>query len=937
MKSYSPFASLLVVILLLLTTISISESPPANTIPIVADRPNVYEVDIDTFLMLSWHYFDVLQAGDHNASTIYNILVEPAEETGMYLGINPVPTAKWGHWPSTWVARMSDYPFSSDSAYATPVWAGITIGTTTYTQDELIAKFSAPAILDSLQASAEEMDDYFGDVDQVWYYNTFDEASSRQWHHMTRDSIWFNNDSVAAEVDDYIPNVFTQARHLVGSDSLPTFEEVDPQGIFSWLKYTMEHGYSHPVVTAFALLHTLDWAGYDKAFGTFHDQANSIRSFLDMEYQRYSATPPIPVPLQNRPDMFLYDCYPFRLVGVDWLASDTSYVNEVTGYLDTLLLDHFEEGMDSTFITVRQVALDQEREIPSLYYPQAFGKCGGDRMWEITPPPASDTLLNYSSYGYRIPTPQEFLMNCNIALMRDVRALIPYCMITYGGTTKYISGYLDQNNLPFDAPYEEWVYTDRWRSDFAVAPPDSIPPFSDSCRVCDDFDPLWDLPDRPYGQVNQHTLENYMMWKFNAYGRLWNSMRDTFAQVATIAPEYTNLHWWEDYADCLEIQAGIVCEPQVRLFSDGDENGYAFYVNRNCYTPWIPVKILLYASSIPDSMAFDTEILDHSRRFLIDLESTLDYDYRFFRDTLEAGQGRLVQFFAGNLPADIRITEPDISASGGGVLNTKDYSFAAETAISVKATFYNMGTLGASDVIVHLNDLTDSIVLDSDTISFSGLGTTEYTCDDVDVTFSWQTDSDDIGVHILEIEAEPITSEPDIEDNSTTVVFQITPRDYAKTILGNPWNMTEVSGPGAPAWHTNDIVSMTGWNSFYSDSISGMFEGTISNPSNSNAMVLNTGSVSDNITTRLYDQFSMIAKSEIEMTITVHWLDVNLGRDSLVLSETIGPDWGEIGPIDLNAGLSGWSNRDVLRFWLEFNTVSSDPKGVRIGWVKLTE
>jgi len=801
----------------------------------------------------------------------------------------------------------------------------------TFTSDTLIHSWDATAFDYSLDSCVTVMESYFGDEELVWLYNTFDEAPSRQWKHMVDDT---------SAVDDYIPNLFTQKRHLVGTDSLPTFEEVDPQGVFSWLKHAVDVGDgTHTVVCVFALLHTLDWAGYSDSLGTFHDQANSIKSYLNMEYQEYG-NPTVPLPVSNWPDYFLFDCYPIRQVGVTYLTEeDSTYDNHVSASLDTILLVHFEEGMDSTFITVRETALDQERDIPAFYYPQVIGKTGGDVMWND-----DETALQYGSYAYRVPTPQEFLMNCNIALMRDIRALFPYCMRSYQSTqgaldeTSFTSGFLDNNNLPFDAPYEEWVYTDRWRSDFDVIPPDSFPPFADSCRLCDDFDPLWNLPARPDTvSGSQRTTENYLMWKFTAYGRLWKSMRDTFAQVATIAPEYTNLHWWEDYAYCLEIVSlNDRVEPHIRLFVDDDENGYAYYVNRNCYDDSIAVNIVLWPDTVP--FTYNTKLLDHSRRFLLVLEDDLDYDYHFFSDTLDPGQARLVQFFTGNLPADIRITDPDITASGGGALDLRDFTFAAHTDISVNATFYNMGTVGASDVIVHLNDLSDGLtVLDSDTISFSGLSSSGYTCDSVEVSFTWRTDSDDIGVHILEVAAESVTSEPDTTDNRATAVFQITPRDYATTVLANSWNMSEATGSGVPAWHTNDVISTTGWDSTYSDSISGMFEGSIPSPNLTNKLELNLGSgSSDNIPTRLYNQFSLIGKADGALTITAHWRHENLSYGSLELDTGLGSTWGVVGPFDLTADSSGWASDDVVDLWLEFSGANVD-RGIRIGWVKLTE
>ncbi len=248
-------------------------------------------------------------------------------------------------------------------------------------------------------------------------------------------------------------------------------------------------------------------------------------------------------------------------------------------------------------------------------------------MWS-----GDSTHLDYPTYSYRIPSPQEFLLNCNLALMRGAVALFPYCLRSYSGTTAngdsyFTVGYLDNNNMPFDAPYEEWVYTDRWRSDYDVIPPDSFPPFSDSCRVCGDFDPLWDLPSRPT-TTGERATEDYLMWKFAAYARRWNSFRKTFAQVAAIAPELTQLHWWEDYAECLDaVTLNDRVEPHIRLFNDGNDNGYAFYVNRNCYDPEVAVNIILWPDTIPSGVPYNAKLLDHSRRFLMELQSDLDYDY----------------------------------------------------------------------------------------------------------------------------------------------------------------------------------------------------------------------------------------------------------------------------------------------------------------------
>ncbi len=92
------------------------------------------------------------------------------------------------------------------------------------------------------------------------------------------------------------------------------------------------------------------------------------------------------------------------------------------------------------------------------------------------------------------------------------------------------------------------------------------------------------------------------------------------------------------------------------------------------------------------------------------------------------------------------------------------------------------------------------------------------------------------------------------------------------------------------------MISVFGWNSTFTDSISGMFEGTLSNPTQTNRLDLNLGSDStEYIPTRLYDQFTMIARPERELTVTVHWQYENGRESSLELGTSIGPDWTRSG------------------------------------------
>ena len=201
-----------------------------------------------------------------------------------------------------------------------------------------------------------------------------------------------------------------------------------------------------------------------------------------------------------------------------------------------------------------------------------------------------------------------------------------------------------------------------------------------------------------------------------------------------------------------------------------------------------------------------------------------------FRDTLDAGEARLIQVFDDSLglDADVRITDPDVNAilpaRNDTLLDSR--SVPGET-VDILARFYNMGTEPKNNVRVFLVDGAAGDTLDSDVISFGGLSTSScYTPDMEEASFTWTPDSTDIGVHVLRVSAQTWPGEPDPSDNTATLVHLVDPRDYATEVLGNPWDMTEATGH---LWHTDDIVETAGWNdSAFTDSVSGMFEGVLS-------------------------------------------------------------------------------------------------------------
>ncbi len=127
------------------------------------------------------------------------------------------------------------------------------------------------------------------------------------------------------------------------------------------------------------------------------------------------------------------------------------------------------------------------------------------------------------------------------------------------------------------------------------------------------------------------------------------------------------------------------------------------------------------------------------------------------------------------------------------------------------------------------------------------------------------------------------------------------------------------------------------WNtSLCTDSISGMFEGVLTNPTQANALYLNTGTgSSEYIDADRFHNFSIAGRARHSVIFDIHWIDSHNDSGYIAVVDTLRATAADIGPYDLAALNNDWTG-NIKTLWLEFNggNVSSN---VRIGWVKLTE
>ncbi len=920
--------SLLIPAILLVSSVIDAGSPPANTIPIISMKTgqgtSSFDITLDVICQLLWNNFDGIWvegwlSGHQETPAVL------CDSTGAVMVLAPSRLQQYSNAIDSRWARYSEASLQVDSAFIHPDSSFSSIETKNY----------ATQIITYLNNSCSSLADYESDYDCIWYYDIFNEGPAWQLNRMN------DTDYV---YDDYFPNMYTQDTSL---------SQIDSTGIFSWIKWKSDSMYTGDIPSVsvcFSSIHhidSLEWGGFVPGVigGSLHQQANSVRAYFSTKYLEYASSGPYDI-YDNFPERMDLNAYPVRMAGYDWQTSNDT-ISVLGSATDLWMLEHYEEILDSTFNAA------SSGPFPIHYHAQGFGRTGGEAIWEYDSL-AADTVINYVSYSYRIPSPAEFRMLCNIGLLRGAKGVFPYSIRSYCGwkddtLLHHDTGLLDEDLIPFDAPYEDWVYRERPSGDYYYAPPDSIPPWTTADGT--QFDPLYSLPSRPDTvSGSQKTTEDYLEWKFAAYARLWNSVRGTFRQIAWIAPELSRLWWWfsDDRFDNAEISYDSAslplyfADPHIRVFTDSTESTcYLFYVNRFCRANNYPFVIEVDAGDFPGGTPFSEYALDHSRRFLIEGTETARGEFSFL-DTLDAGGARLLEMFDDDvgLYADLRITDPDIFVvipADGDTLT--DNGSTTGTPFDTYAWVYNMGTEPLSNIKVYLEDVTADTLCDSVYLNFSGLSTGScYQTDRALASFNTITpDTSAIGVNIFRVYTDSIPNEPDPSDNSATLVYLVRPLDYATEILDDPWDMNPPLPPiSPPAWKTFDIDSLTGCWGSYTDSISGMFEGVLSDATQANCLYLNTGTgSSEYIYADRFHSFSIAGRARTSVTFGIHWIDSHHQSGYIAVVDTLKVTAADLGPYDLSELSEDWTG-DIAKLWLECSggNVFSN---VRIGWVKLTE
>ncbi|KPJ58131.1 MAG: hypothetical protein AMJ46_14605 [Latescibacteria bacterium DG_63] len=592
---------------------------------------------------------------------------------------------------------------------------------------------------------------------------------------------------------------------------------------------------------------------------------------------------------------------------------------------------------------------------------------------------SASTASSQGGDDYRIPTLEELRYLTSLHLEHGCKGLLYWRASHWKEThansdsVHWYAGLLAESGIPFDAPYEEYVYQrehDRYRD------PNTLKPFSPAS-----FDPFTDsLPTRP-----DSLTEEYYLWKYEPYGRRFNALKDITADVHRIG--YWLLGLWradEQHVTIspLGVEPGNLTDVPsiVGMTSSPAGNSvigstFAYYLNADFHPAYCPLSCSVSVGVWwPEGggTSPDTVVLDYSSRRLRPWHfdrvsgSYNEWTWIGFETALEAGAGELVHaFIAEDLPVrDFMVTQPDISfahppdtvapdtvRSWLGPFPDSLLDFAVRDTVRLMADVYNLGFTGVDSVTVIFYDGDPQYEIHeigSDNISLSALSYPD-TLPEVDRAFvDWILPDTSHGAHDIHVvvnhqyeytDNQVIRryfhiSEADSGNNHAHAPLYVYPLGYATEELEDPWDMDEVGGH---SWLTPDIDTVVGAISYPTDSISGVCELQVDSLTDSMQVYLHVGSPRNYIYTDSFDIFRARVYVSDSCSLQVFWYDayseeqrlpespqfiyLRPNRWNIVREDLSEGDWGETVAID--------------RFGFVIYANANDM--IRLSWVKLTK
>ncbi|MFQ5905580.1 MAG: hypothetical protein ACE5JA_03320 [bacterium] len=564
------------------------------------------------------------------------------------------------------------------------------------------------------------------------------------------------------------------------------------------------------------------------------------------------------------------------------------------------------------------------------------------------PPPVYTTQLQSwgscnldSTHKFRIAIPEEVKELINLAVLHEVKGIMHYVLWSAVEGGDLYAALWDDDLVPFDAPYEEFVYN---REHEAFFDPDTLRPFctnipSESLYT----DPFRDLATRPEDSTNYHKyLEDFYQWKYAPYARNYNALGEISNQLHTIGQELLNLWKTQSIAIIDPDSSGIV-PPEIVTFSPVQSpDRYLFFVNKDFQHTEMgfTVKIARYDTlngadfivPVPPHLQ-SPYILDLSERHLID--RTLGPIYVSFHVTLGAGEGKLVRLMQGTEMADAMVADPDIEfrlVESNVPSEAPQYEFTEGDTIRLSAKVYNLGFVPIENLSVsfYRGHVNSGILMDTVMISLPPL-TPGDTIPAVDTaTIDWWTYHWHISPHNINVLLTP--AEDMLEkagNNQANMALVIHPEDYATGVVHDPWDMNErvVVEPGEPS--TADIDSFKDFLET-PDSISGVWEAkTVTGLPKAYLHVTDPidGSKHNQLVIRFYNVMAATGGGYLK----VGWLntDMTSGADSAWYDYN---EWS-VNDFDFSEN-PDWKDKQIAALWVRPSPLANQL--FKLAWVKLT-
>lgn len=658
-----------------------------------------------------------------------------------------------------------------------------------------------------------------------------------------------------------------------------TCSRSDSLGIHSWLKWKIEHRDSlHSVCINLG--------------GAYRNNAG--RSMCNAKYRNVQGQIS-----SNKMKSLAFDDWPFL-----WWASigDTSRLRAACTIPSDSLTNIGKQANPSD---------------PAKVYITQLQHCG----WPRVP---SDTINDC-----RIPIPEEVREFANLSILHEIKGIFYFVLPTEPDRW---AQFWDEQFVPFDAPYEEYVYN---RSSSLYYPPDSLRPFWDSTHPI--HDPFRSPGNRP-DTTGPRRWENYYLWKYAPYARNWNFMRSINDPLHIIAPHLPDLWKVGQRITSVVADGGVPTYVEYVTFADSVQGHnptafYAFIVNKDFNSTQRGFTVTVNGSQLPQPpIGQRYYVLDLNSRHLIPSTGNI-----VFHTVLKPGEGRLFRFIIGPLPtgeggtlaalpvvpnpyngskwSTLLVTDPDISFYKSGQ-QPGEVQFTEGDTVVLQAVIYNLGFANKSDSVKFYrgDPLAGGTYLGGSYVTVPALSIYDTLPKSVTVTVNWITNgSTALGPHDINVILKGATS-------SAHQLLWLNAEDYATKVNNNPWDMTE--DPLYP-----DISSYAGFTAL-TDSISGAWEGeTFTDITPYPELHFR---ITSPIDASKYKLFKCRIYSNQNDSCTVRWYPQQPGGVPGMVNLP-GNTWTEV-TIDLG-GLLGWGG-SVTDFYLKF--ASMDGRKIRLAWAKLT-